>query len=73
MDRDLVKNDLLGIKSDLDDKSLERFDILVILKGWRHGQVVRQRTANPLPPVRIWVPPFSVRSQNIDRSVCREH
>ena len=23
----------------------------------RHGQVVRQRIANPLPPVRIWVPP----------------
>ena len=24
----------------------------------RHGQVVRQRIANPLSPVRIWVPPF---------------
>ena len=24
----------------------------------RHGQVVRQRIANPLPPVRIWVPPL---------------
>ena len=25
----------------------------------RHSQVVRQRTANPLPPVQIWVaPPF---------------
>ena len=23
----------------------------------RHGQVVRQRIANPLSPVRIWVPP----------------
>ena len=25
--------------------------------SWRHSQVVRQRTANPLSPVRIWVPP----------------
>ncbi len=24
----------------------------------RHGQVVRQRIANPLSPVRIWVPPL---------------
>ena len=24
---------------------------------WRHGQVVRQRSATPLPPVRIWVAP----------------
>ena len=25
----------------------------------RHSQVVRQRTANPLPPVRIWVSPYA--------------
>ena len=25
---------------------------------WRHGQVVRQKPAKLLPPVRIWVPPF---------------
>lgn len=24
---------------------------------WRHGQVVRRGTANPLSPVQIWVPP----------------
>ena len=24
---------------------------------WRYGQVVRQWIANPLSPVRIWVPP----------------
>ena len=28
----------------------------IILK-WRYGQVVRQWIANPLSPVRIWVPP----------------
>ena len=26
-------------------------------KIWRHGQVVRQRSATPLSPVRIWVAP----------------
>ncbi|KAH0440559.1 hypothetical protein IEQ34_025582 [Dendrobium chrysotoxum] len=31
---------------------------LSILDGiWRHGQVVRRGTANPLSPVRIWVSP----------------
>lgn len=25
---------------------------------WRHGQAVRQGTANPLSPVQIWVSPF---------------
>ena len=24
---------------------------------WRHSQVVRQRSATPLPPVQIWVAP----------------
>lgn len=24
---------------------------------WRHGQVVRRGTANPLSPVQIWVSP----------------
>lgn len=24
---------------------------------WRHGQAVRQGTANPLSPVQIWVSP----------------
>ena len=33
-----------------------------LLPGRRHGQVVRQRIANPLPPVRIWVPPLLVVS-----------
>ena len=27
---------------------------------WRYGQVVRQWIANPLPPVRIWVPPYKL-------------
>ena len=26
-------------------------------ENWRYGQVVRQWIANPLSPVRIWVPP----------------
>jgi Lysozyme inhibitor LprI len=39
----------------------------------RHGQVVRQRIANPLPPVRIWVPPLltvhDTASARLDRSL----
>src|SRR4028119_2160756 len=30
---------------------------------WRHGRVVRRRTANPLTPVRFRVPPFGKRRQ----------
>jgi hypothetical protein len=30
--------------------------------SWRHGQVVRQRIANPLSPVRIWVPPLKFKT-----------
>ena len=33
----------------------------------RHSQVVRQRTANPLSPVRIWVPPPTSRSGGTGR------
>ena len=30
---------------------------LVTRSRWRHSQVVRQRSAKPLPPVQIWVAP----------------
>ena len=36
-----------------------------MLPGRRHGQVVRQRIANPLSPVRIWVPPFERSLQHL--------
>jgi hypothetical protein len=29
---------------------------------WRHGQVVRRGTANPLSPVQIWVSPDQQKS-----------
>ena len=32
---------------------------------WRYGQVVRQWIANPLSPVRIWVPPETNLNYNI--------
>ena len=28
------------------------------LNKWRHGQVVRQRSATPLSPVQIWLAPL---------------
>lgn len=31
--------------------------VLDLDRIWRHGQVVRQGTANPLSPVQIWVSP----------------
>ena len=32
--------------------------------GWRHSQVVRQRSAKSPPPVRIWVAPPAKYSRN---------
>ncbi len=37
---------------------------------WRHGQVVRQRPAKPLSPVRIWVPPVFILFGKIFTPVC---
>ena len=31
--------------------------LLLLSNIWRHSQVVRQRSAKPLPPVRVWVAP----------------
>ncbi len=33
-------------------------NILAYNKVWRHSQVVRQRSATPLSPVRIWLAPL---------------
>ena len=47
------------------DQQAARHPVTDTIRPWefapkrRHGQVVRQRIANPLPPVRIWVPPFN--------------
>lgn len=30
---------------------------------WRHGQVVRRGTANPLSPVQIWVSPGQIKKR----------
>lgn len=47
-----------GIKiSKLKKKRIELF-LLILDWIWRHGQAVRQGTANPLSPVQIWVSPF---------------
>jgi hypothetical protein len=37
----------------------------------RHSQVVRQRTANPLPPVQIWVPPPFYNARKKQNILCR--
>ena len=43
------------------DQQAARHPVTDTIRHWefapkrRHGQVVRQRIANPLPPVRIWV------------------
>ena len=35
---------------------------------WRHGQVVRQRSATPLSPVQIWLAPELKSSENLEKS-----
>ena len=44
------------------DKKKEFVIIITLLEYisyiWRHGQVVRQRSATPLSPVQIWLAPL---------------
>ena len=53
-----------GVSNIIDKK--QYFVIIITLSEyidnimWRHGQVVRQRSATPLSPVQIWLAPLKI-------------